>query len=396
MTGPRGPLSGIRVLDLSRVLAGPFATSLLADLGAEVIKVERVDGGDDLRSWGPPFGPDGDSTYFMAINRNKTSIAVDLKNENGRALVSELAATMDVVVDNFRVGGLDNLGLGRGVLRAENAGIVCCSITGFGAVGPWSTRPGYDVLLQALSGLMSTTGEPEGAPMRSGVAIVDLCTGLYAAVGILAALVDRARTGVGRDVDTSLLETALAIQPNLTAGYLVAGSEPTRLGNGHPNVTPYGLFPTADGFVVIAIGNDQQWTKLCRAFGAEALAVDPRFTRSEQRLDRRHEVNSLVRDWLAQLGSIEVTSLLNDLDIPNGQVNSVAEALELPQLKALGLVQDIPTRAGGLAHLVGIPLHMSGGERDEPLAVPPLEAPSAARLRELGISEGLIARLHPE
>ncbi|MTD54347.1 CaiB/BaiF CoA transferase family protein [Amycolatopsis pithecellobii] len=388
MTG--GPLAGIRVLDLSRVLAGPYCTMVLADLGADVVKIERPGAGDDLRAWGPPYGPGGDSTYFQTVNRNKTGMAVDLKSPSGLELVRELARTSDVVVENFRVGMAEELGLGYEDLSAANPGLVYCSVSGFGRTGPLAQQPGYDVLMQAMGGLMSVTGERDGAPMRSGVAIVDICTGLYAAVGIVAALNGRTTTGRGQRVDLSLLESVLAIQPNLTAGYLIAGMVPQRLGNAHPNVTPYGVFPTSDGHIVLAVGNDGQWARLVRALDvtADAEGLDT----SAVRMSRRDEVDKLVASWTSRSSTARLSALLAEHDIPQGPVMSVPEALEHPQVQALGTVATHPLGADASGRLVRSPIRLSD-ERTDTLAPPSLRRPTAERLRQLGLPGELIARL---
>lgn len=391
MTG--GPLSGIRVLDLSRVLAGPYCTMLLADLGAEVLKIERPDLGDDLRLWGPPFGPGGDSSYFQAVNRNKSSIAVDLKSPSGLRLAQHLARTVDVVVENFRSGMADQLGLGYDALSADNPGLVYCSITGFGQSGPWSDRPGYDILLQAMGGLMSVTGEPAGSPMRVGVAIVDVCTGLFAALGISSALRARDRSGRGQRVEVSLLESVLAVQPNLTAGYLVSKAVPTRLGNGHPNVVPYGVFQTADGHIVLAIGNDAMWQGLVSVLGVADDVTDRGWERSAARTLARDEVDAIVAGWCRRYTTAALTAVLEEGGIPHGPVLSVPDALALEQVRALGTTVTHPMPGGQTRELVRTPIRFSGGERTELLPPPLLVRPSRKQLDDLGVPGELIADL---
>jgi crotonobetainyl-CoA:carnitine CoA-transferase CaiB-like acyl-CoA transferase len=387
-----GPLEGVRVLDLSRVLAGPFCTMTLGDLGAEIIKLERPGAGDDLRGWGPPFGPTGDSTYFIGVNRNKRSITVDLARESGRELVRELAARSDVLIENFRVGLLEDMGLGYEDLSNVNPGLVYCTISGFGRTGPWARRPGYDVTIQAFGGLMSVTGEPDGQPMRVGVAIVDLCTGLYAAIGILSALHARERTGRGQRVDLSLLETVLASLPNLTAGYLVADAVPQRLGTGHPNVTPYGIFPTKDGYIVLAIGNDEHWRKLCGSVGAPEMVTDPRYARNNERTDRRDEVEEMVSGWTTSYTTAELTELLIEHDVPHGPVNTIPEVLQHVQTGALGIVQDFPLNVDATAPMVRSPLTFSSDQRSKHL--PPAALGTATRevLRDVGLDEEILQR----
>lgn len=388
-----GALEGIRVLDLSRVLAGPYCTMVLGDLGAEVVKVERPGAGDDLRSWGPPFAPNGDSTYFMSVNRNKRSITVDLRTDAGKETIRRLAASSDVLVENFRVGMLDEMGLGYDDLRPENPGLIYCSVSGYGQQGPWAKRPGYDVMMQAMGGLMSVTGEPDGQPMRVAVAIVDLCTGLYAAIGVLAALQARQTTGVGQRVDLSLLETVLATQPNLTAGYLIGGAVPQRLGTGHPNVTPYGVFPTADSHIVLAIGNDAQWRKLCLALGHADVADDPDFADMGQRTDRRVEVEAMVSEWCRAHTTDELTSLLTEHDVPNGPVHTIPEVLAHQQALAMKVVHDFPTSDGATAPMVRSPLGFSADPRESHRPPPSLGADTEQVLAEIGISDDDISRL---
>jgi formyl-CoA transferase len=392
MTSLNGPLEGIRVLDLSRVLAGPYAAMVLGDLGAEVIKVERPTSGDDLRGWGPPFASSGESTYFVGVNRNKRGISLDLSTEAGRGVVRELAARADVVIENFRVGMLDGMGLGYEELRAINPRLVYCSISGFGQTGPMAAEPGYDVMVQAMSGLMSVTGEPDGRPMRVGVAIVDLVTGLFSVNGILAALQARERTGVGQRVDLSLLESAIAVLPNLTAGYLVADAEPERFGTGHPNVTPYGVFPTRDGYIVIAVGSDPQWVRLCRALGESEFGDHPDFARNADRIARRGEVERLVTDWCMRHDTETLGGLLRAGDVPSGPVLTIPQALALPQVAALDLVQRFPAADGATVPLVRSPVGFSRDPRRTHLPAPRLDADTEAVLVGLGLDEQAVAR----
>jgi glutaryl-CoA transferase len=364
-----GPLSGIKVIELARVLAGPYCGMMLADLGADVIKVERPGQGDDLRHWGPPFLGDGQSTYFMSVNRNKRSIAVDLKSPAGSRVFRQLVARCDVLIENFRPGGLEALGLDDGTLRSANPGLIHCSITAYGTVGPMRDRPGYDVMVQAMSGLMSVTGEPGGEPMKVGVAIVDIAAGLNAAIGILAALVERSRTGRGDHIATSLLEVAVASLPNLTAGYLMAGAVPERLGNSHPNAIPYGVYPTRDSHIVLAVGNDEQWRRLCHAMGQDGLATHPAWASNGVRIARRAEVDSTVAGWFRSWTSAELADLLTRHEVPNGRINSIPDVLRHPQLAAVGLIRTTTHPTVGTLRYVGPPLHRSGEAPTEP---PPL------------------------
>lgn len=330
---PRGPLAGVRVLDLSRVLAGPLCTMVLGDLGAEVIKVERPGTGDDTRTWGPPWaqGPDGrESAYYLSVNRNKRSVAADLKTEDGRALVRRLARDADVVVENFAPGMLDGWGLGYADLSRDNPGLVFCSITGYASDGPEAGRPGYDFAVQARAGWMSITGEPEGAPVKVGVAVVDVLTGQNAAIAILAALRERDGSGRGQRVEVSLFDSALAGLVNVTQAVLVTGNEPRRWGNAHVTIVPYQAFDAADRPFVVAVGNDAQWRRLCGAIGAEDLAADERFATNPGRVEHREDVVTALAarfrarpasDWL---GTMEAAG------VPCAPVQTVGEALADP------------------------------------------------------------------
>src|SRR5450432_3906375 len=295
-----GALSHVTVLDLSRVLAGPWAGQVLADLGAEVIKVERPDTGDDTRGWGPPFLRDArghdstDAAYYLCANRNKKSITVDFTTAEGRSIVQGLARQSDVVLENFKVGGLEAYGLDCASLRAINPRLIYCSITGFGQTGPYAPRAGYDLLVQAMGGLMSITGrrddEPGAGPQKAGVAVTDILTGLYAAIGVLAALSHRERTGIGQHIDIGLLDVQVACLANQAMNYLVSGSVPRRSGNAHPNLVPYQDFPTSDGYMIIAVGNDAQFVRLCGVMGLKELAADPYFASNKQRVANRREL----------------------------------------------------------------------------------------------------------
>ena len=363
-------LEGIRVLDFTRVLAGPYCTMVLGDLGADIIKVERDGVGDDLRQWGPPFMPDGESTYFLSVNRNKRSIVLDLKNATGRDLALKLARQSDVVLENFRPGVMESLGMGYEQLREINPRLIYCSITGYGTTGPLAERPGYDVIMQGMGGLMSVTGEPEGTPMRVGVAIVDVVTGIYSGVAILGALQSRNRSGEGQRVDLSLLETCLAIMPNLTAGYLLAGAKPDRLGNGHPNAVPYKVFATRDGNITLAVGNDEQWRRLCEAVGHPELARDPRYAENHARIARREEVETLVSGWFAQKRTDEWMELLPKMEVPSGPVYTIDRVLADAQIEALGILKSITHPTSGPLRVVGAPFHLSADDT-EPYRPPP-------------------------
>lgn len=376
-------LEGIRVLDFSRVLAGPYCTMVLGDLGAEVIKAERNGVGDDLRRWGPPFMPDGESTYFLSVNRNKRSIALDLKTESGRDLALKLARQSDVLLENFRPGVMESLGLGYEQLKQINPRLVYCAITGYGAAGPLADRPGYDVITQGLGGLMSVTGEPDGPPMRVGVAIVDLVTGLYSAIAILGALQSRNRSGNGQRVDLSLLESCLSVMPNLTAGYLMAAVTPERLGNGHPNAVPYKVFPTKDGNLTLAVGNDGQWQRLCAAAGYSELANDPRYAQNHARIARRAEVDALVSGWFRQKSTDEWMKLLEKAEVPCGPIYTIDRILADPQIEALGVLKNLAHPTSGRLRVVGPPFHLSIDDTEPYLPPPLLGEHTHAVLKEL-------------
>lgn len=365
------PLEGVRVLDFSRVLAGPFCSMVLADLGADIIKVERPGKGDDLRGWGPPFLADGESTYFLAVNRNKRSITIDLKSEDGAKTAARLAEQCDVVLENFIVGTMEKFGLGYEHLRKANPRLVYCSISGYGNNGPLYRRPGYDIVVQGMSGLMSVTGERNGDPMRVGVAIVDIITGLYSAIGILGALSARATSGAGQRVDTSLLEGSLAIMPNLTSAFLLADVLPDRFGNGHPNAVPYKTFPTQDGFVTLAIGNDEQWVRFCRALGLPDYAQDRRFASNADRVQRRDEVDHMVTEWLGNKTTDVLINSLQAAEVPCGPIYTLDKILGNPQVEALNIIKSIQHPTSGALKLIGAPFRMSQSDTD-PYAAPPL------------------------
>lgn len=340
MTQAPGPLSGVRVLDLSRVLAGPWATQTLADLGAEVIKVERPGAGDDTRLWGPPFtmradGSRGDAAYFMAANRGKKSVALDIATPEGAEAVRRLAVESDVVVENFKTGGLAKYGLDYAALSAINPCLVYCSITGFGQDGPDAARPGYDFMIQAMGGLMSITGQADGSPgaepMRAGVAVVDLFTGMTAANAILAALLHARATGEGQQIDVALFDVAASILTNQAANYFVSGESPGRMGNAHPNLSPYQPFPCTDGSVIVAVGNDGQYRALCRALGARALGEDPRFATNAARLSHRNDLTEALAALTARFSMKDLMAALEAAGVPCGPVNSIAQVFEEPQ-----------------------------------------------------------------
>jgi crotonobetainyl-CoA:carnitine CoA-transferase CaiB-like acyl-CoA transferase len=337
-----GPLANLRVLDLSRVLAGPWATQLLADLGAEVIKIERPGEGDDTRGWGPPFiknadGSRGDAAYFMSTNRGKKSVAIDMAKPEGQRLIRDLAKVSDIVIENFKVGGLKKYGLDYPSLKAVNPRLVYCSITGFGQDGPYANRAGYDFMIQGMGGIMSITGEPDGQPMKAGVAFADIFTGLYATIGILAALYHRERSGEGQYVDLALLDTQVAVLANQALNYLVGGEAPKRLGNAHPNIVPYQTFATQDGHIIIAVGTDRQFREYCRIVGVPHLADDPRFLTNRDRVSNRAALAQLLAEPMKARTTAEWVHALEDAAVPCGPINDLAHVFADPQVVARGL-----------------------------------------------------------
>ncbi|MEL6364183.1 MAG: CaiB/BaiF CoA-transferase family protein [Pseudomonadota bacterium] len=381
------PLSGVRILDLSRILAGPFATQLLADLGAEVIKVERPDGGDDTRGWGPPFvrgadGRPGDAAYFLSANRTKKSICIDITKPAGAELVRELAAKSDVLVENFKVGGLKKYGLDYPSVAAVAPRIVYCSITGFGQTGPLADRAGYDFLIQAMSGLMSVTGQPDGAPgaepMKTGVAVSDLFTGLYASTAILAALRRAEATGRGDHIDLALLDCQIAALANQTANYLVSGVAPGRLGNAHPNIVPYQVFPAADGHIVVACGADRQFASLSAAIDRPDLAEDARFATNAGRVANRSALVPLLSDIFKRRPPADWIRALEAAGVPCGPIQTIDQALGHPQISSRGLTADIE----GTGTLVGSPVRLAEASLAPPAAPPRLDADASEILRD--------------
>ena len=367
------PLAGIRVVEFARILAGPWAGQILADLGAEVVKVESP-AGDDTRKWGPPFveNADGgrDAAYFHAANRGKRSAVIDFATEAGRAQALELARSADVVIENFKVGGLAKFGLDYVSLSALNPGLVYCSITGFGQDGPYAHRAGYDFIIQGMSGIMDLTGEPDSPPQKIGVAYADILTGLYAVIGIQAALSERARSGLGQQVDMALFDVMVGTLANQAMNYLVSGSPPKRLGNAHPNIAPYEAFPTADSWVILAIGNDDQFRRFCAIVG---MAQDERFATNPQRLENRSELSALIaartRTWTrdALLAGLECEG------VPAGPINTVADAFADPQIVARGMQLAMERgKAGDPVPGVRLPIRFSRSNLAIPRVSPPL------------------------
>jgi len=352
------PLEGYRILDLSRVLAGPYCTMMLGDLGAEVIKVERPGSGDDTRAWGPPF-VGGESAYYLCANRNKKSITVNLKSEKGCEIIRQLAKISDVLIENYKVGELTELGLGYEVLKELNPGVVYCSITGYGQNGPDKDLPGYDFIIQGRGGVMSITGEPDGDPMKVGVAIVDITAGLYAANAIQAALLARARTGKGQAIDISLLDAQVAWLANVASSYLVSDKRPGRFGNAHPTIVPYQSFKASDGFFCLAVGNDGQWQKLCQVIGHEEWATEPRFATNPVRVQHREILIPLLQEVFVAKDIAFWLREIADGGIPCGPVQTLDEVFADPQVNVRDMIWSIPHPTAGEMRLVGSPLKLS-------------------------------------
>ena len=363
------PLAGIRVLDLSRVLAGPWAGQMLADLGADVVKVERPGAGDDTRSWGPPWLKDeqgrdtSDAAYFTCANRNKRSIAIDLARAEGQALVRDLAARADVLLENFKAGGLAQYGLDPARLCALNPRLVVCSITGFGQTGPYAARAGYDFLIQGMGGLMSVTGRADGeegaGPQKVGVALVDIMTGLYATIAVQAALAERERSGLGQHIDLALLDVQVACLANQAANYLAGGVVPRRMGNAHPNIVPYQDFPTADGDMILAIGNDNQFGKFCAVAGHPEWAADARFATNPQRVAHRGVLIPLLRQTTVMRSTREWIATLEEAGVPCGPINRIDEVFADAQVQARGMRFELARADGATVPLVANPIRLS-------------------------------------
>ncbi len=359
-----GPLSNIRVLDLTRVLAGPWATQMLADLGAEVIKIEKPGEGDDTRGWGPPFirnadGGNGDAAYFLSANRGKTSVCIDMASAKGQKLIRDLAAKSDVVIENFKVGGLKKYGLDYNSLKHFNPKLIYCSITGFGQDGPYARRAGYDFMIQGMAGSMSITGEPDGPPMKSGVAYADIFTGLHAVIGITSALYHRERTGVGQYLDLSLLDSQVAVLANQASNYLVGGKVPGRLGNAHPNIVPYQTFETADGHIIVAVGNDRQFTEFCAIIGAAELARDSRFETNQGRVENRAQLVPLLTGPMKTRATSEWIAAFEAASVPCGPINTITQMFADPQVLARGLQIGLTSEDGVQIPGVANPIRFS-------------------------------------
>jgi crotonobetainyl-CoA:carnitine CoA-transferase CaiB-like acyl-CoA transferase len=399
-----GPLAGIRVLDLSRVLAGPWAGQNLADLGAEVIKVERPKIGDDSRAFGPPWIKDRegrdtkDSAYFTSANRGKKSVTVNLQAAEGAALVRELALKSDVLIENYKFGDLERYGLAYAQLKDANPRLVYCSVTGFGHTGPYRERPGYDFMIQGMGGMMSVTGEPSGEPQRAGVPIADIITGMYASIAICAALAHRAQSGKGQHLDLALLDSQIALLAYQNTNYFATGRPPRRIGNLHPNIVPYQPFRCADGEVILACGNDNLYRRFCEAAGCPELASDPRFLTNGKRVENRDELKRLLDAIFARRTKKEWGELLDKAGVPNGPINDIAQVYEEPQVQARGVRIEAEHPVAGRLPMVASPMRFSGTPLEHKVAPPVLgqhteevlskvlgkDAAAIARLREAG------------
>ncbi len=383
------PLAGLKVLELARILAGPWIGQTLADLGADVVKVESPEG-DDTRRWGPPFvsGADGaplDAAYFHACNRGKRSVVADLHDPADRARVLQLVDRADVLIENFRTGGLGKFGLDYPALAERNPRLVYCSVTGFGQDGPYAARAGYDAMIQGLCGLMDLTGEPDGAPQKIGVALVDVMTGLYGTIAIQAALAQRERTGRGQHIDMALLDVGTAVLANQALNYLVSGEVPRRLGTAHPNIVPYQSFAVADGHLMLAVGNDGQFRRLCEALGRPGLADEERFASNAARVRARADLVPLLQSLIATWPRDVLLGRLEALGVPAGPINTVADVFRDPQVRHRGLLRELPAadRAGGGVPAVRTPIRFSGAELVLERAAPRLGQHTAEVWREL-------------
>ena len=399
-----GPLQGIVVLDLSRILAGPWATQVLADYGAEVLKVEHPEGGDDTRKWGPPYLKDtsgretGESAYYLSANRGKRSLAIDFSQPDGQSLVRRLAQQADVLVENFKVGGLARYGLGYGQLSAANPRLIYLSISAFGQDGPDAAKPGYDAMVQGMGGLMSITGVPDGqpggGPQKVGVAVADLMCGMYGVSAILAALLERERSGTGQYIDLSLLDTQVAWLANQNLNYLVSGQPPSRQGTAHPNIVPYQAFATADGHLMLAVGNDSQFRRFCDVAGVPELASEPHFRTNQDRVAHRSRLVPRIASLLLRRSTREWLAALEAAQVPCGPINDLAQVFAEPQVRHRQLRLDLPHPTAGMAPGVRNPVRFSRTAVEYQRAAPPLGADTRDELRRrLGLDEASLAEL---
>ena len=386
-----GPLAGLRVLELARILAGPWAGQVLADLGADVVKVERSKTGDDTRAWGPPFieGKDGNhlgAAYFHSTNRGKRSIECDFETEEGKRLVRKLAARSDVLIENFKVGGLARFGLDYKSLAPDCPRLIYCSVTGFGQSGPYATRAGYDLMAQGMGGFMSLTGTADGEPTRAGVPVSDIMTGMYSVIGILAALQERTRTGKGCYVDTALVDTTVGVLANQGMNFLASGKIPARIGNAHPNIVPYQVFPVADGYIIIATGNDSQYQKLCSVLGAPELAKDPNYVDNKSRLANRADIVGKLSALTTKFKMQDLADKLEAVGVPAGPINTLDQVFDDPHVKYRGMKLDIPSEhaKGGSIPGIRTPIMLDGRPMDSGHPAPRLGQHTAEILKEIG------------
>ena len=391
-----GPLSGVRVLDLTRVVAGPYCSMFLGDLGAEVVKVEQPGAGDDTRGWGPPFAG-GESAYYLCINRNKQSLTLDLKSKRAVELLRDLVKAADVIIENFRPGTMERLGLGEKELRQLNPRLIYASLTGFGADGPMSDWPGYDLIVQAWGGLMSITGTPEGEPVKVGVAIIDLVAGLMLGKAVAAALFAREKIGVGQRIDTSLLEAEVASLINVGSNYLVGGKVPTRWGNAHPNIVPYQNFQTADGYLVIGVASEVIWKRFCEAVGQRDLINDPRFADNSKRVENRSELIAILSKTFLQRRNDAWFKLLTDAEVPCAPVQTIDQVFQAPQVLQRDMLIEVDHPTAGKVRMAGIPVKFSVTPASVRMPPPLLGEHNDAILRTwLGMSAASIDELKRE